>query len=310
MSIYSIEFKPLSVLTKIPDAQTIFGAFCYKMKEIYGENTLKNFLKLENGDNPLFLISSMFYNQTMPIPLDFMPIKENVSSLEDASQNKKVKKIKYMSKSLFIEYKNNKEKFMKDFYKNLNDKFIIVNNELLLKKDENIINDKYIVKDVRTRNAYSNSLTNKKLYKDEVIYCNEKLTFNIYINILNEKCADIVLNIFKSMNYVFFGGHKSIGYNLFSFIDCKTEKELENTNHKTLVSKSLITQEIDLENSFYKFQVLNNKNNQQLGNIYHKQVYVLDEGSVISTSKEYIGRMVEEKVNEKTIYQYYLGMLL
>ena len=71
MAYYSLEFKPLSVITKIPDAQTIFGAFCYQYKALFGEAELEDFLKNESSIQPIVLFSSMFYKNVLPLPLDF-----------------------------------------------------------------------------------------------------------------------------------------------------------------------------------------------------------------------------------------------
>lgn len=309
MSLYSIEFKPLSVLTKIPDAQTIFGAFCYKYKEIFGENKLNSFLVLEKSASPIVLFSSMFYKNILPIPQNFRPPYRRGLSLEETSHSKKIKKIKYFSKSVYLDYTNNKENFEENFYTNLINKYKIINNEILSYEDEQILDNEYIVKDYRTRNAFPNDIEKRQLFKEEVFYCNEKLTFNIYINILNEDYKVEILEVFKSMNYVFFGGYKSIGYNLYQIVSIEEETKFTNKMNM-LISKSMITDSIDINNSYYSMMIIKNKFNTQGSKVQRKQLNVFLEGSVIKTDSCYIGGLVEEEQDGIKTYQYYLGMLI
>ena len=44
MALYSAIFKPLGPMTKIPDSQVLFGAFCHAYKSIYGETELEKML--------------------------------------------------------------------------------------------------------------------------------------------------------------------------------------------------------------------------------------------------------------------------
>lgn len=310
MSVYSITFKPLSVLTNIPDAQTIFGAFCYKYASLYGNEDLENLLKIENSNNPVFLISSMFFNDTLPFPTDFMPPKKKSVSIQETTRNKKLKKIKYISKKLYIDYVVNNEDFVNTYYENISSKYIIINDELLAHKEDNLLTEKYLVRDTRTRNSFSFNKDEKELFKDEVFYCNDKLLFTVYLNILNNDFKEKIINTFAKMNYVFFGGKKSVGYNLYSFIEIKEEDELNKLNHNMLVSKSLVDKDIDLNKSYYTYDNVNNKHNINVANVNRKQVNVLKEGSVLFTDKPFVGGLVQDDVYGKTIYQYYLGMLI
>ncbi len=309
MGIYSLEFKPLSVLTKLPDAQCIFGAFCYKYKEIYGNNDLEELLNVEST-TPVFLISSMFFKNVLPLPLDFKPKRKIGLTLEETTKNKRFKKVKYISKSLYVEYVSNKEKFIDAYYENMQRNYKIIDNNILVNKNDDILDEKYLINDYRIRN--SNPLINdKKLFRDEIIYCNEKLTFNVYVNIIDDKYREKVLNTFKEMNYVFFGGMKSIGYNLFTFINCAEEKQLSNLKSKMLISKGLVKSGLNYDTSCYTLSVVNNKFNLQGSKINRKQLIVFNEGSIINTNnREYIGELISDKQDNVLTYQYYLGMFI
>lgn len=308
MAIYSVEFKPLSVLTKIPDAQTIFGAFCYKYKELYGNDKLDKFLDIEKN-TPIFLLSSMFYKNVLPFPLDFRPKFNPNITLEETLNNKKLKKIKYISKDLYIKYVSEKEKFCDNYFEDVKNNYQIINKEILSLNDDNILKEKYVENDTRIRNSNPNR-EDKGLFRDEVIYCNPKLSFQIYLNIIDETYKDEILNVFENMNYVFFGGNKSIGYNLYEFVNIERENKLENLNHKMLLSKSLANSDVDYDNSNYGIELLVNKFNVQGNKLNRKQVMVLREGSVLNTSNDYSGGLVEEEQNGMKTYQYYYGMMI
>lgn len=309
MAIYLVELKPLSVLTKIPDAQTIFGAFCYKYKEIYGEEKLEFFIEQEKSNKPAVLFSSMFYKDVLPLPLNFnVPLKKGLS-LDETIKNKKIKKLKYISKLIYNEYANDKEKFEENFYLNLESKYEIVNNDILAYKNELNFDGACIVSDIRTRNAMTYSV-DKKLFKDEVFYCNERLTFNIFINILNDDFKEEILNTFKLMKYTFFGGQKSIGYNLFEFKSIKLDETINCNKTNMLLSKAVIDTKVNINDSYYKVELIKNKFNVQGSKLERKQINTFVEGSVISTTSNYIGGIIEEEQDGKKTYQYYIGMLI
>ena len=60
----------------------------------------------------MFAVSSVFLGDTLPFPLDIEPPRVDLSALdkEAFAKFKKIKKIKFISKSLFETYKNDLEK--------------------------------------------------------------------------------------------------------------------------------------------------------------------------------------------------------
>lgn len=53
MKEYKLVFKPLSTITNIPNAQTIFGAICNIIVNTQGEEALNNYISSFNNQ-PLF----------------------------------------------------------------------------------------------------------------------------------------------------------------------------------------------------------------------------------------------------------------
>jgi CRISPR type III-A-associated RAMP protein Csm4 len=300
MKRYIIRFKPLSVITELPDGQKLFGAFCYSYNRLYGEEKLEKMLECQYA-NPTIIFSSLFFDNVLPCPMDFMPNRLKNPSLIDVKESKKYKKIKFFSKSVFNDYKNNKEEFEKSFYLSFDSKYRIIKNELLCSKNENIVYN--YVKDSRTRNS-----SDRELFKDQVFYLDENMMMYAYMDIYDEGITENILGVIKNMRYISLGGFKSIGYNLYNveevieINDCK--------RYGMLLSKSVLPNDIDIDNSFYSLNVANNKYTKG-ETIYKNGLVVLNEGSVISsTNSNYVGSIVKDEKGGKYTYRYYIGYLI
>ena len=56
-SIYKLTLRQKSGLLSELQSDTIFGHFCWRLKEILGENSLKEFLLSYSNNDPVFTIS-------------------------------------------------------------------------------------------------------------------------------------------------------------------------------------------------------------------------------------------------------------
>lgn len=72
MSLYSIQFESISPMTAVPNSQTIFGTICHYYENIYGTEKLEELLQIQKKE-PIFVVSSMFLKDTIPLPQNFMP---------------------------------------------------------------------------------------------------------------------------------------------------------------------------------------------------------------------------------------------
>ena len=80
MKEYKLVFKPLSTITNIPNAQTIFGAICNIIVNTQGEEALNNYISSFNNQ-PLFIHSSMF-------PLNMLPmVHYNIFDIDYINHN-------------------------------------------------------------------------------------------------------------------------------------------------------------------------------------------------------------------------------
>lgn len=310
MSVYCVRLKALSVLTKFPDAQTIFGAFCYKYLHLFGKEKLDALLS-EEYSNPFFAISSLLYENTVPVPLDFAPRRKTDLScikIEDNYLFKKIKKIKFFSIGIFNLYKQNKELFEEQFYDKINTDFEIINSEIICLKNENMCKEKYYVVDARTRNSFSTE-DKKKLFKDEVMYINDNVVFSVYVLINNQKYENEIIETFSRMSYTSLGGFKSIGYNLFSVIDVKEFSNLGTNKYGLLLSKCLIDDSFDVTKASYNLMRINNKATKGQDK-YHSCITCICEGSVVDISNKIIGSLVKETNGDTINYQNYLGFVI
>lgn len=113
MKLYKITFKNISSITKIPDAQTIFGAVCNIIKQTKGEDDLNKYFNSFDSE-PIFVHSSMFLDGTMPmVKVGLIPIEEKnrrvlelepKEQLKYLSQLKKLKKINAVTLDIYNEY--------------------------------------------------------------------------------------------------------------------------------------------------------------------------------------------------------------
>ena len=145
MKEYKLVFKPLSTITNIPNAQTIFGAICNIIVNTQGEEALNNYISSFNN-HPLFIHSSMFPLNMLPMvhynifDIDYINhniLKEkSIDQLSYLQTLKNYKKINYTTESIFNDYiiKSDFNKMRDD----LLNKKINIKNYCLQKASENI----------------------------------------------------------------------------------------------------------------------------------------------------------------------------
>lgn len=306
MALYSVQFEAISPMTKIPNSQTIFGTICHYYENLYGTKKLEELLKIQE-QKPIFVVSSMFIKDTLPLPQDFMPKIKKIKDEKDISLLKESKKITYISKNIYQkEYKDNSNAFQTLYYENLKKQAYSIKNNILMYKEEinNIVSD--FVKTQRTR---TNTLE-EEYYQDHVLYFNTKTQFEFYIEIFEFNYIEKFKQLFNIMQYVSFGGHKSIGYNMFNMINMQLVDDLKSKKPRLLLSIAIGDDTIDYEQSYYQIKQLNAKFNNATNTINRSSIMAFTEGSIIKTDKPYIGTIIKEKNNEKVTYQNVMGLLI
>ena len=306
MSLYSIQFESISPMTAVPNSQTIFGTICHYYENIYGTEKLEELLQIQKKE-PIFVVSSMFLKDTIPLPQNFMPQFKKINDENDLILLKETKKIQYISKELYLnEYKVDFKAFQELYFENLNNQnYVIKNNILMLKKEEKQFLNNFI----KTQRTRTNTFE-KEYYQNQILYFEPQTQFEFYIEIFNLDYIEKFKKLFSTMNYITFGGHKSIGYNMFNFVNMELSNNLKLNRPHLLLSLSIGDSSIDYQNSYYQLKQLNAKFNNAKDVVNRNQVLVFTEGSIIATDKSYIGQIIEETNNKKVTYQNVMGLLI
>ncbi len=337
METYKFIFTPKTPLTKIPDSQTIFGAFCQGIKDLYGECILEQKLKQWNSGDIDVVFSSLFPNGLFPMPLvsPFISKEEeikllreyNLGEMEYIQTLKKIKKLKYIDEDILLLYTKNEQKFILNIIQGLfsgnkgerpkyviNDNMLLYQGELASFKMNTVVELRNKVDHI-TGNTGSNN--DGGLFYAKKLYFNKALTeFACYVKVKKE-VYEWVEKIFDYLQYIGIGGKKTIGLNSFTIEpDGKYEfTSSENTMNKLLLSKYIPRKgEVDFENSMYKIgNYLYIPNKEVTKKLVKKQLNYIEEGSLLNVvSAENIYGSVFETINVsgKTIYHNGLGFLV
>lgn len=319
MEQYCLTFKPIGVLTHIPDAQTIFGAVCNILIQAQGQEMFEKYIR-SFEENPLFIHSSMFPKDYFPMihqslfSIDYI----NYQLLAQESQNqlvylrrmKQLKKIKYVHKNIFDKYilKNQWESLKED----LLNEILVVDNGCLKNKEEKSTFQiqQYMNTHVQKNLYYFDKDMDNQLYYGVDIYCDKDTYFQIYIKTSLPKSE--VWNIFQYAQYFGFGPKHSSGKNSFQLIDIE-QINYSFTNQKVLLSKSLLDNAFDLEKSHYQITAkLHQTSQYYLNNTRTGRFHLFNEGSLmkVNENKDYYGKIIKLKNQDQPIYYYAIGYVL
>ena len=297
--IYKLVFKLLTPITMLPDSQTFFGAFANAYKNVYGDAELETFL-VEEKNNKDILFSSMFYDNTLPFPMNLKLPYDNNLSAEKTTILKRFKKVTHISVQLYEEYINNKEKFTNDLLLRMINNDIIINNLNCLCMHNDSLNNVKKEEVMRTRN----NLENKNLFYNYVTYYTNNLNFNVYVK-CNDKNIQKIDYVLSKVLELRFSHGKNIGYNVFNYNGYEENKTLEHFNNDLLISKTLVDENVNFQQASYKVTISNDKFNNNSDILYRPKKVVFLEGSCMKD--KLIGDIVVEKDNDKNNYQYLLG---
>lgn len=128
MKTYTVKLLPVSAFQSFPSSDTLFGAICWGIKRLYGNNKLQEILKQLDADTPVFVLSSVFpLLENGNVSIHFYPKSITpglkTADIEDIARNiegndykcamvdvitkyKKYKKAEYIAESLFLDIIN------------------------------------------------------------------------------------------------------------------------------------------------------------------------------------------------------------
>lgn len=322
MRTYRFTFEALSSLTKVPDAQVIFGAICNIIKQTQGEEALQSYLS-SFEDQPFFVHSSMFPCGLLPmIKVGLLSIEEKnkdvfskkpEDQLKYLSKMKEFKKIQYMTPEIYNKYINTK-----DFAKRIVDlKDDLLNKKISLKEGVISQNDtsrsigkRELITHVQTyMNHFENSNEEnaRGLYYDSTLYYPEHSYFDIYVK---TDRLDEVEDLMKYVPYFGFGNRISVGKNSFKLINVeKVNIKAKDPQYCMLLSKCM-SDEFDFNDSSYMVDAQIYRGS----HYYHSNVVgditKIVEGSRmrVKEPKEYYGTLLKTN-NGSDIYHYGIGFV-
>lgn len=313
MKTVKLKFSYQGPITQLPTSQMIFGALCHGIKSIHGNDVLESFLTLIEKDSKIFAVSSMQIINTVPFPLNVEPKRLEDAELDQAilTKVKQLKKVRLISLKLFEAYKQNPDAFNEEFISRWLDGTYVFNDKHMLlhdQEEEAFFRSIQVKKHVATRNKWSLDDDEKALFYTSRLIYSSNTEFECYLY-TNDQVLSWIIEALEQLIYINFGGKKSIGLNLFKYINNYPVVRYETTT-KMLLSKALVVSEgLDLDKASYKISIIESVFDHLITDVrYRKPMIVFDEGSVFTTQNHVIGAVVKD--SQVLDYQNALGLLL
>lgn len=319
MKQYCLKLNPIGSISRIPDAQTIFGAICNILIHTQEYDSFQKYIDSFNHQ-PLLIHSSMFPHGYLPMvhsslfSIDYITkniLEENsINQLNYLQTMKQLKKIDYVSQKVFYNYilQNKYGELKQDLLNHI----LIVDERCLQYHDETKRHSiaSQITTHVQKNLFYFDSKNDNDLYYNRDIYCSDDTYFNIYVK--TELSEEALWNIFKYSQYFGFGPKHSSGKNSFKLIQIE-EINVDSSFDKILLSKSALDNQYDLAHSHYQIESkLHQTGQYYLNNQRTGRFNLFKEGSImkVKENQDYYGCIKKIKNNDHIIYYYAIGYVL
>ena len=338
MKNYSVRLIPLSSFQSLPSSDTLFGAICWGIKRLYGEEKLLETLKEFSSSKPGFILSSSFpliqdkyggFVCFYPKPLNAGLSADDIEELAKSSaiekdfkkamkeiirKYKKFKKVEYLSEPLF----HNAIKGMteKQLFADYVSGIIKSVGPMLLQDSEYMPNSmsyksSTVQKNSINRFTMSTGEEGQTFYQQEIYTSN---TSNLHFLIMTDSIS-LLLPVFKYLEDKGIGGNRSTGKGRFK-IEVMGEKSLPNIDSaRTFISLSrYIPQagEIEIESNWKFYEIFPYRSKVESDgefkgeDVWKSRVMYLKEGSCLEAKdkKEFYGRIpVVKEIGSHKIYQ-------
>ncbi len=340
MKTYAVRLSPISSFQAFPASDTLFGAICWGIKRLYGDEKLQEALKDFDKGNPQFVLSSAFplLKNEKGISLAFYPKPINeglkVKDIEEIAQReknfkkamvdvireyKKFKKAEYLSESLFKDVLNGRTE--RSIFEDYLDSKIWLGGSMLMNDAEytssignsnsKIYKSATVQKNSIDRLTMSTGEEGQTFYQPE-IYTSK--VFNLHFLLMTDD-IDFLIPVFKYLEDKGIGGNRSTGKGRFA-IEVVGEKDLPHISaSKTFISLSRYTpqtDEIQWDSNSIFYEVFPYRSKVESDgefkgeNVWKSRVMYLKEGSCLEAKdkKAFYGRVpaVKEIAGYK-IYQ-------
>ena len=293
-----VDFLPRSAFKGYPDSYTLFGAICWGIRVLEGEEALTDMLE-KFKEKPPFLISSPVFIRKGKLFFPRPALEENSEeelTPESYSLRKKVKKAKYVSEDAFravlegkVRTSGELSKFTEEgeFYSSLNTIHASIN-----------------------RITWTTS--GGELYNEEVYYLS--LPFSVFFLFYQEEFEALVKS---ALRFVQLGGNRSTGMGRYKVIFGDVPewfiKHLEPTENFISLSPHFYDDSFVLEESLYEpkplMGIVDNYFYAPTPAIIKRKVMYIDRGSNIRVKnrKDFYGglkEVVRDEGRNVTVYQY------
>lgn len=337
MKTYSVRLLPFSSFQALPSSDTLFGAICWGIKRLYGEEKLLETLKEFKSGKPGFILSSSFpllqdkhcrFICFFPKPLNAGLSADYIDEIaqstaeknlkkamkEIITKYKKFKKAEYLSESLFCNAINGMTE--KEFFEDYVFGKIKSIGSMLLQDSEYMPDSMSYKSSTVQRNSIdrftmSTGEEGQTFYQQEIYASN---IFNLHFIIMTDTLS-FLLPVLKYLEDNGIGGNRSTGKGRFQ-IEIMGEKTLPSiSNTKAFVSLSRYipkTDEIEWEGNRNLYEVFPYRSKVESDgefngeDIWKSRVMYIKEGSCLEAKdkKEFYGwTPVVKKIGGNNIYQ-------
>ncbi|MFZ2323280.1 MAG: RAMP superfamily CRISPR-associated protein [Ignavibacteriaceae bacterium] len=294
--IYKLSLKQKSGLLSELQSDTIFGHFCWRLKDKYGEETLKNFLHKYSVSKPVFTISNgmlekngvtYFNKPKMQTPFKY-EVKTKKDRIKDSLLYKELRSRDYITLEQLNLFLNNK---VEDYNKSFESPADIP--KMFSEVRVNIQIDRQ-----------TSGSAEGKLFNLNPSYSQDQSTIAVFVKEIDDKEFENykVIEILKSVFEIGYGKKKSSGFGEFEvgpINEINNIKEPANSNGFISFSNYLPSNDDKIANAFYDINVKYGKFGEEHANInnpFKKPIVFLTAGSCFVTDikQDYYGRCTDE----------------
>jgi len=313
MKTYILTLKQKSGLLTELQSDTIYGHFCWRLKESLGDKALTDFLDFYRNNNPIFLLSDGILKVKdeirFPRPYLFPSLVDKQNELENKPK-------KYEKIFNFVENKRNKERS----YITLEEiNSFLVSGKVEILEEEELNSDKKHRRKLKSKKPVEEALrvsvqidrntfgsVEGRLFSYNPTYTRNDVSYLVFIKVFDEELfeknyKEILFNVFN----IGFGKKKSSGFGQFEFIYEKDFNEFnnftepENANSFLVLGNYLPSQADSVTPLGYEFNTKYGKFGEELSlseNPFKNPIVFLTAGSCFKTTnvKPFYGRITNE----------------
>jgi CRISPR-associated protein Csm4 len=320
--------SPTGFKDNLPRSDTLFGAICWGVWLLYGEDDLNKFLDSYKEQNPVVLLSSSFpFSKIEQQITHFFPKPHQkplppINDIKLYKLSKKFNKVKYIDDQLFQDIINNGyddqqlwERLLK------NELYLSEDNKILSKRKLKSFPIKIAVVPGNAIDRLSNGTIEGKLYHTSECFIEYESGIFVLLKVTDEWLKKI-LAVFRYYADKGLGGDTSVGKGSYKLAVKENFPFQENPDGKRWLTLSLYFPEPTewqliqqkLDETWYSLTLRKGKiesNYSPTTNVWKKSLLMLEEGSVfpVIDNKTYYGMLpvVKEIENQYKVYQYGLA---